>query len=63
LRIVQADSGQVPEQGSELGPIGFWQRRLEQGRHIAAQVVAVAGAEQHHVNARFVPCVTVGGVD
>ena len=45
LRIVQADSGKVPEQGSELGPIGVRQRRLEQGRHVAAQVVGVARAE------------------
>jgi hypothetical protein len=53
----------VPQQGSELGPIGIRQGRLEEGRHVAAQVRGVAGAEQHHVDARLVSRVTVGGLD
>ena len=60
---VQADSCEVSEQGCKLGSIGVRQLRLEQGRHVAAQVRRVAGPEQHDIDAGFVARVTVGGID
>lgn len=60
---VEADAGEMAEQRGELGAVGLGQRRLLQRGNVGAQMRAIAGAEQHHVDAGLVAHVTIRRVD
>src|SRR5271165_212667 len=60
---VQADADQVAEEAREPGAIGLRQWRGEQRGDVGAQMVRVAGAEEHDIDPGLVPHKAIGRVD
>jgi len=48
---VEPDPDEVPEEAREPGAVRLRQRRLQDRGDVAAQVLVVAGAEQHDIGA------------
>src|SRR5579863_10030630 len=63
MRCVEPDPDEMPKQLVDPGVVGGGQRRLEQRIDIGLEMHPVAGAEQHDIDPRFVPNISIAGVD
>jgi len=63
MRRVQPDPDQVAEEVREAGAVRFRQWRSEQRGDVAAQMLGIAGSEQHDIDTGLVPREAIGGVD
>ena len=63
MRRVEPDPDEVAEEGGEPGTVRFGQRRLQDRGDVAAQMLVVAGAEQHDIGPGLVAHEAIGGVD
>src|SRR6516165_7914371 len=63
MRRIQPDPDQMAKEAREAGAVHFRQWRSEQRGDVGAQVLGIAGSEQHDIDSGLVPREAIGGVD